>query len=129
MFGWLKRRQPPFVGAWVLTQADGQPPEGMGIVSMRMVITPDGRLSWESRMRGPWDGMTLRGNGRWSASGDRVTYTGNEQATTSVVRVEGSRLVLRPDFVLVQDGSTPVVGVYERAPDAEPGAAADTGRM
>ncbi len=114
MFGWFKKPRSPFIGTWILIQAGDQPPEDMGILSMRLIITADGVLSWESRMRGPWDGMTLKGNGRWSASGDRITYTGKDQTSTSIARFEKSRMLLEPDFVLVKDGATPVISVYER---------------
>lgn len=114
MFGWFRKRRSPLVGTWRLVQAGGGSPESMGILSMSLLIGADGVWSWESQMRGPWDGMTLRGKGRWSASGDRVTYTCKEQSSTSIAHVEGSQLVLEPDFVLVVDGSTPVVGIYQR---------------
>ena len=126
MFGWFKKRQPLFVGTWLLIQAGGQLPETMGILSMRLVINPDGTLLWESQMRGPWDGMTLRGNGNWSAVGDRITYSHKEQSSTSVIRVEGARLVLEPDFILVRDGSVPIVGIYDKTSEAEVGIADGT---
>jgi hypothetical protein len=118
MFSWLRKRGPMVVGTWVLIKADEQPPDSIGILSMRMTIAADGSLSWESQMRGPWEGMTMRGHGTWSKDGNRIIYARKEQFTESVARFEGSRLVFEPDFVLVRDGSTPVVSVYERVQES-----------
>jgi hypothetical protein len=118
MFGWFRKRQPLFLGKWCLLQANGQPPSGLGILSMQLCIAPDGTLRWDMSMLGQWEGTTMSGDGRWFVDGNRLTTTCGEHTRTSLVRVIGSQLVLEPDFLLVRDGKVPVVGVYESAVEA-----------
>jgi len=118
MLGWFKkRRASPFVGTWKLVLAGNEPPQSLHIRAMRLEIRIDGTYSWESVMQDQWDGMKLQGNGTWELDGERIRYTTGEGPNASLARINGSRLLLEPDFVLKRDGIIPVVGIYERNGD------------
>lgn len=66
-------------------------------------------------MQGAYAGTSMKGGGTWSVADGVLTYSAGANTGTSKLSLSGSRLVIDPDPVVVEDGSTPGVSEYERS--------------
>ncbi len=90
--------RPDLVGTWLLADVDGHPPESIQIGAYRAAFAADGTWTYEAQMKGgKYDGLSLRGNGTWSARGDRLVWTAGAHAGESTLACDGRTLTLDPD--------------------------------
>jgi hypothetical protein len=106
-------RTEDFIGKWRLVRAGGEAPSALNIKSLQIDIAADGTWTSAVEMQGPFAGMTMKGGGSWSLVEGVVSYTSGVYAGKSRVRMESGRLVVDPDFAVLKDGKTEVIGEYE----------------
>lgn len=107
-------RADELVGKWRLVRAGGEPPAALNIKSVLIDIASDGTWASEIEMQGQFAGMSMKGGGKWSLADGVASYTSGANAGKSRVRLESGRLILDPDFTVRKDGTTELVGEYER---------------
>jgi hypothetical protein len=107
-------RTEDLVGKWRLVRAGGQAPAVLDIKSLQVYLAGDGTWTSEVEMQGQFAGMSMKGGGKWSLSNGFVSYTSGANSGKSRIRLESGLLILDPDFTIRKDGTTEVVGEYQR---------------
>jgi hypothetical protein len=102
------------VGVWQLVRIGDEPLSAMNLEAVTMTIAGDGTWTSASTMSGSMAGMSLKAVGTWRLDGAVVRFTAGSTAGSSNVSLDGTRLVLSPDFVLRKRGTEPVVAEYVR---------------
>jgi hypothetical protein len=102
------------VGVWQLVRIGEEPLSAMNLEAVTITIAGDGTWTSTSTIAGSMAGMSLKAVGTWRLDGAVVRFTAGSTAGSSNVSLDGTRLVLSPDFVLRKRGTEPVVAEYVR---------------
>lgn len=102
-------------GTWALIRADGLSLSAFNIKSQTVELLDDGTMRTAIEMQGPFDGVSMSGDGTWKLGTDGVvSITMGETSDRCRVRLEGGHLLVDPDFLVRRGGKEPVTGEYQR---------------
>jgi hypothetical protein len=92
------------VGSWLLADVNGSPPGSVHIETYRATFSSDGSWNYEAQMKDQFNGMQLKGDGRWSIKNKRLAWTAGAHSGESTFSCDGRTLTLDPDPVVAPAG-------------------------
>jgi len=110
-------RRARIVGSWGLSEVNGSTPGSVHIETYRATFSRDGTWSYEAQMKDPFQGMEMKGNGRWQIKNHRLAWTAGANSGESIFSCDGPTLTLDPDPVIVLGGADPARTTYLRLPE------------
>lgn len=101
-------------GRWTLKSVSKESPDKININSWQIEFFPDGKWSYSGSMSGQFEGMELKGSGKYKISDNKIEYTAGENKGISEFEIKNDEITLNPDPIVKPNGTDDAITVYKK---------------